>query len=241
MPTYNSSEFITESILSVINQTFMDWELLVVDDCSTDQTVEIISSYAKENKRIKFFSTEKNSGAAVARNLAIKKSVGRFIAFLDSDDLWFPEKLEQQIKFMLYNNYSFTYTFYQKIDKNGSKRGVVKAPLKTNYIDSLKTNVIGCLTVIYDTQELGKMYMPLLRKRQDYCLWLSILKKGIIAYCLPENLALYRVSQHSLSGNKFKILKYQWMVYRNVEKIGFFKSCYFFFFYSFYGYKRYRI
>ena len=180
-PSYNSSKFISETIESAISQTYQSWEMIIVDDCSTDGSQEIIKEYCKNDSRIKLFALEDNSGAAVARNRAINEANGEYIAFLDSDDLWTHDKLEKQLAFMQKNNYAFTYTFYKKIDEKGmSLNKNVTPPISIDYNGLLKNNVIGCLTVMYSVDVLGKIYMPLIRKRQDYATWLKILKTGII-------------------------------------------------------------
>ncbi len=227
-PLHNSSQYISKTIQSVLNQTYTDWELLIVDDCSTDDSASIVQKYTVKNKRINLIQLKSNSGAAVARNTAIEKARGRYIAFLDSDDLWTPTKLEEQIDFMQKNNYAFTFTAYNKIDENGNKFGVIEVPDKVNYYNLLKTCSIGCLTAVYDTGMLGKVYMPLINKRQDYGLWLRILKLTPYAYSINKPLANYRVRASSLSGNKITAAKYQWKVYREIEELTLIKSAYFF-------------
>lgn len=227
-PSYNSCFFIEKTIQSVINQTYLDWELIIIDDCSPDNSVEVISKYVEQDERIKLIVLEKNSGAAVARNQGIEEANGRFIAFLDSDDSWHPEKLSKQVKFMLENDYAFTYTAYHKVDENGIYLSPVNIPLKTSYNELLKTCVIGCLTAMYDTKKLGKVYFPLIRKRQDFALWLKVLKVEAYAYGLNEDLANYTVRSDSISANKFKAAQYNWHLYRNIEKLSILKSLYYF-------------
>ena len=173
---YNSEKYLSETINSVLNQTYKNWELLLVDDCSTDNTISVIEPFQKKDTRIKLFRQRQNSGAAVTRNKAIKEAKGRFIAFLDSDDLWLPQKLEKQIGFMLKNGYSLTHTAYEIIENNGkaTNKTIRSKPVLT-YNNMLFSNKIGCLTAIYDRGKLGKVYMPQIRKRQDYGLWLKIL------------------------------------------------------------------
>lgn len=229
-PLYNSEEFISETIESVSAQSYKNWEMLIIDDCSNDNGVNIVKKYQQNNDNIKLVQLSKNSGAAVARNEGIKLSTGRYIAFLDSDDLWHPEKLEKQISFMKKNDYAFTYTNYQKMSESGGLIDViVKSPSKLNYKKALHTNYIGCLTAIYDTEKLGKLYMPEIRKRQDYGLWLKILKK-VDGYGLDENLAYYRVRNNSVSANKFKLIKYNWRLYRDIENLSILKSSYYIFY-----------
>lgn len=225
-PSYNSSKYILNTIQSIKKQSYKNWELIIVDDCSIDKSREVIKSCIKEDARIKLICLEKNSGAAVARNTGIENANGRFIAFLDSDDTWHPKKLEKQIKFMLDNQYYFTYTGYRKVDENGAFIKNAKMPKSINYNKLLKTNYIGCLTAIYDSEKLGKIYFPLIRKRQDYALWLKILKIIPNAYGLQEDLANYTVRSGSISANKINVAKYNWMVYRKVEKLSLIRAIY---------------
>ncbi len=227
-PMYNSEKFIDETIKSVLNQTYKEWEMIVVDDNSADKGAEIVERYANLDERIKLIRLNKNQGGAVARNIAIKNSHGDYIAFLDSDDIWTPTKLEVQLRFMQENNYPFTFTAYQQITEEGKKtKKIIKVPSTLNYRQALLKNPIGCLTVIYDVQKLGKVYMPLIRKRQDYALWLKILKKGITGHGLNENLAYYRLRKNSVSSNKIDLIKYQWKLYREIEKLSFFESVFY--------------
>lgn len=225
---YNSEKYISETLNSVLNQTHQNWELLLVDDCSKDNTIPIIKEFQKTDKRIKLFQLDVNSGAAIARNTAIKDANGEFIAFLDGDDKWLPKKLELQLEFMISNNYNLTHTAYELIDNNGVKLNKTIVPAKTlNYNDMLYSNKIGCLTAIYNQSKLGKIYMPLLRKRQDYGLWLKILKTGEKAYGLPEVLSQYRKTENSISNNKLNLIKWNWKLYREVENLSVFKSAYY--------------
>lgn len=214
MPTYNSEATVAESIKSVLAQTYQNWELIIVDDKSTDGTWKLIQSLASQHKNISVYQNEVNKGAGSSRNLAIEKAQGRFIAFLDSDDLWAESKLTEQIAFMLENNYSLTYTYYTRFNSE-QELNVVEAPAYTTYKKLMYSNVIGCLTAIYDTQSLGKRYMPLIRKRQDMGLWLDILKDTPTAHCLPKSLAKYRMDS-GMTANKAKVLSYQWRFYRDV-------------------------
>jgi len=228
MPTYNSELTVADSITSVIEQTFNEWELLITDDCSTDGTLDILYSFAKVDSRIKIFRNVQNSGAGASRNNSIKEACGRFIAFLDSDDIWVASKLEKQIKFMLENEFALTYTQYNKIDHSGNITGFISPPICVNYSRLLKSNVIGCLTAVYDTKILGKVFMPTIRKRQDMALWLTILERIEFAWCLPENLACYREGHESLSSNKLKILSSQWFFYKKYMKFNTFKAGWYF-------------
>jgi len=240
-PNYNSEKFIANTIESVQMQTYENWEMLIVDDCSNDKSVNIAKKYAEKDKRVRVIKLDNNSGAAIARNRAIDIAQGRFIAFLDSDDLWKPKKLEKQMNFMLKNDYALTYTHYDLIDEEGMQYGkTFEAPDKVNYHNMLKTCSIGCLTAMYDTEKLGKVYMPLIKKGQDYATWLKILKMIPYAYGLDESLAIYRRRRKSISSNKIKAFVHQWNIYRNVEKLNFIKSAAYVINYAFYGLKKYR-
>lgn len=234
-PSFNSSNFIKKTIESVINQSYNNWELIIVDDCSSDDSCLIINNFVQVDPRIKLIKLEENSGAAVARNMGIEAANGRFIAFLDSDDTWLPEKLSEQVSFMLKNDYILTYTQYQQVDENGNLLKLLNFPSKVNYHELLKTCVIGCLTAMYDTDKIGKIYFPLIRKRQDFALWLKILKIVPYAYCLPLDLASYTVRKDSISSNKLKAAQYNWYLYRNIEGLNFFKSLYYFSHYAIRG------
>lgn len=222
MPSYNSEAYIQESIESVLNQTYRNWELLITDDNSIDNTVKIVEGLSHLDSRIKLHIQIENCGAGVARNNAIERSQGKYIAFLDSDDKWHPEKLKKQVAFMQQNKVALSYTAYSKFDSKGLK-GTIKPPTKVNYRKLLNSNVIGCLTAMYDVEILGKIYMPSIRKRQDMALWLSILKKTPYAYGLAETLAYYRVDS-GMTKNKFEMLQWQWKLYRDVEQLSLLKS-----------------
>jgi len=227
-PLYNSEKFISETIESVLSQKYNNWEMIIVDDCSTDGGVEIVKDYKRNDERIKLIQLDKNSGAAIARNKAIEYAKGRFIAFLDSDDLWHPNKLKKQIDFMIINDYEFTYTGYQKITEKGQILDkYVSVKKKLSYKKALYSNYIGCLTVVYDRKKLGKIYMPLIKKRQDYALWLKILKIIKFGYGLDENLAYYRLRDNSMSSNKINLIKYHWKLYRDIEELSVLKSLYY--------------
>ena len=224
LPAFNSSKFIGSTIESIRKQTYTDWELLITDDGSTDKTINVINKHQKEDSRIKLFILKVNSGAGVARNNSIKKANGKYIAFCDSDDLWVPHKLTKQIDFMKKNNLFFTYSSFEIIDENGVFISTVTSPAHLTYKDLLKSNKIGCLTAIYDTHYLGKLYMSNIRNRQDWVLWLNILKKIKFTKGLKESLALYRKRKGSISRNKFKMISYHWFVYRQEMKINLYKS-----------------
>ena len=241
MPNYNSASFIKESIESVLAQTYEKWELIFVDDCSTDDSVKIIESLIADDKRIKLIKLAENSGPAVARNHAIKEAKGRYIAFLDSDDLWYPDKLSKQLSFMKEQDVPLSFTGYDRIDEQSSMViDQLHVSFRVDYDELLKQNIIGCLTAMYDTQKLGKVYMPDILKRQDFALWLTILKKIPYAYGLDESLAYYRVRTASVSSNKILASKYNWKLYREVEKLPLHKAIYYFGWYTYKSILKYK-
>lgn len=214
-PTYNCSDFISQTIKSIQTQTYKNWELLITDDCSTDNTIEIIENYIQQDPRIRLFRLKSNSGAGVARNNSIKEAKGRYIAFCDGDDRWHPWKLEHQIEFMNKKKCALSYGCYDTCNENGTINGFVKCLPKINYLKIIQDNGIGCLTAIYDTQIIGKHFMPTIRKRQDWCLWIEIIKEAKIAYGMHESLGIYRVRSGSISSNKIAMLKYNFKVYNS--------------------------
>lgn len=226
MPAYNCENYIGAAIDSVISQTYSTWELIIVDDGSKDKTGKVVENYSLNDARVRYYKFPCNFGAAVARNKAVELSKGQYMAFLDSDDIWFPEKLEKQIKFMKKYNFSFTCTSYNKIDANGAELNqVVEVKSKSNYEDILKRN-LGNSTVIYDSSVLGKFTVPKIKKRNDYVMWLQVIKKAKILYGLTEPLSSHRVRSDSLSKNKLKLVKYHWIVYRKIEKLSLIQSSY---------------
>ncbi len=218
-PSYNCAAMIAETLQSVQSQTFTDWEHIIIDDASTDDSRAILEIYCKSEPRARWIGLLQNQGGAVARNTGIDAARGRYIAFLDSDDLWHPEKLRRQLEFMAKGDIAFSYCSYDKIDEQGDLIGEVIVPPKQNYADLLKNNTIGCLTAMYDTNMLGKTAMPLIRKRQDLGLWLRLLKKTEFAYGMSDKLAQYRVRNNSVSSNKASAAAYTWKLYREVEKL----------------------
>ncbi|MEM6685812.1 MAG: glycosyltransferase family 2 protein [Bacteroidota bacterium] len=225
-PTYNAETFISDTIDSVRAQSHTNWELILVDDASSDRTVEILKSYAAIDDRIKIHILKTNSGAAIARNTAIEKASGAYIAFLDADDLWKPEKLAKQIAFMQEKDIAVSFSSYELMDESGRSLGkMVKALPKVDFSKMLKSNYIGNLTGMYNAETLGKVYMPNIRKRQDWALWLTLVQKVGFAYSLAEPLAKYRMREDSISSNKLNLLKYNYTIYRKALKFGTFKSC----------------
>ena len=234
MPAYNCERFITEAIHSVQAQTYTNWELIVVDDCSTDQTREIIEKFALEDRRIISLKNEKNSGAAASRNKAVEAASGRYMAFLDSDDLWIKDKLEKQIGFMRSKHYSFTCTSYEKMDESSKKLGIVIPALNADYEGLLK-RCPGNSTVIYDSNVLGKYKIPLIKKRNDYIMWLAVIKNAKELHGLDIILGFHRVGMKSISSNKFSLVKYHWRIYREIEKLPIYKCIYLVIFWIFKG------
>ena len=238
-PSYNSSQFVEECVSSVFSQTYQHWEMIIVDDYSEDNSRVIISELADKDKRIKSIFLEKNVGAAEARNVAIRQAKGKYIAFLDSDDLWDSYKLEKQIYFMEKKNIAFSFSTYQFMSEDGKKsENVIKAPQKMTYHTYLKNTIIGCLTVIIDREKTGEFEMPNIRSSHDMALWLLIMKRGFSAYGLEQNLAKYRVVSSSNTSNKVKASKEVWNVYRKVEKLNIFYSAICFIGYAFNAIKK---
>jgi len=238
-PSYNSSRFIVECVNSVISQTFQNWEMIIVDDCSNDNSKDIISVLSAKDERIKSILLEENTGAAEARNIAIMKAKGKYIAFLDSDDIWNEDKLEKQIAFMNEKDIAFSFTSYQPISEDGkTKYSVIIASKKMSYHSYLKNTIIGCLTVIIDKEKTGDFQMPNIRSSHDMALWLLIMKRGFSAYGLDENLAYYRIVSTSNTSKKWKAAKEVWDVYRKQEKLNILYSIYCFIGYAFNAIKK---
>ena len=240
MPCYNSGTFIRQAIESVRNQTFEDWELLVVDDGSTDDSADIIKGMEQMDGRIKYLKTNAPSGSPIVpRNIGVKKALGRYIAFLDSDDAWLANKLERQMKmFEQYEDMAICFSNYEKMTEQGERNNrIIKAPTITTYKQLLLSNVIGCLTAVYDTEKVGKVFFQN-HSHEDYILWLDILKRGYVARNTNTVEALYRVRENSVSSNKLKTLSWQWDIYRNVEKISLFRSSYYFLNYAYRAFKK---
>ncbi|WP_298149933.1 glycosyltransferase family 2 protein [Flavobacterium sp.] len=219
-PSYNSGKFIAQTIYSVQAQTHRHWELLITDDCSTDTTVTIIEAFAAADPRIRLFRLNENAGPGVARNHSIQKARGNYIAFLDADDLWRPEKLERQLKFMHQNGAHFTFSFYDCMDEDGKpldKR--VAAPEFLSYRQLFFCNYVGNLTGIYDAGYFGKIPISAIKKRQDWIVWLTVLKKIRFAQPVPESLAVYRIRKQSVSSSKLDLLRYNFKVYRDFHRL----------------------
>lgn len=215
-PSYNSSAFIGETIESILSQTYKNWELLITDDCSTDNSREIIEGYAAKDSRIRLLGLKENSGAGVARNNSIREAKGRFIAFCDSDDRWYPDKLEKQLRYMSIKDCAVSHTSYMTCDEQDRITGIVVCRKKETLKSMCKDDKMGFLTVIYDVGKAGKVYMPELRKRQDWALKLKILQKCGTAYGMKEPLAYYRKRAGSISNNKRSLVKYNIAVYHEI-------------------------
>jgi len=232
MPCYNSAHYVVQSIESVMMQTYGNWELLITDDGSTDNSVEIIRNYCNKDNRINLLVSDKNQGIAKTRNLSIARANGRFVAFLDSDDLWLPEKLERQVGFMLDNEYGFTYTSYKLIDYQGvDKNKIIRTAGVLDYKKYSRNTIIGCGTVMLDREIVGDFAMPVFDTSEDMALWLNILRKGFKAYPIEEVLHKYRVKKNSASSKKIKAAGDVWRVYRENERMSWLKaaccfSCY---------------
>ena len=224
MPSYNTALYIEKTIQSVLDQTYPNWELIIVDDCSTDNTDEVLEKI--KDTRIHYLKNEKNSGAAVSRNKALRESKGQWIAFLDSDDLWMPNKLEKQIRFMEENGYAFSYTNYEEIDVNGNKTGVtVTGPKKISKIGMFNYCWPGCLTVMYNAEKVGLIQIEDIKKNNDYAMWLKVCKKAD-CYLLDETLGQYRkgrvgsVSTHSIKT----MIGWHFKLYHEAEGMGWIES-----------------
>ncbi len=212
MPSYNSEKYIKDSIESVLSQTYPFWELLIVDDCSTDKTVEIIKSFKDE--RIKLFQNEVNSGAAISRNWALREAKGKWIAFLDSDDLWLPTKLEEQLDFMIVNNYSFSYTDYRVCNDGVLTNRIITAPNKMTFRKIKCYCYVATLTVIYYFDKVGLIQITDIKKNNDYAMWLRALSKTN-GYRYPKSLSIYNKHSQSISsGNKTKLIKWHYILFR---------------------------
>lgn len=238
MPSYNSEKTIISSIESVQKQDYPHWELLITDDCSTDSTVALVKTASQVDARISIVINSENSGAGFSRNRSIERSKGKYIAFLDADDLWLPNKLRMQVSFMEQTDAFFTYTGYQKFSKAGMG-GEVIPPNRVTHNQLLYGCVIGCLTVMFNAEVLGRQTMPLIRKRQDMGLWLKLLKLCDTAHGIPQVLAHYR-TDGGMSQNKLNAARYQWRLYRDVVGLNLLQSFWYFSWYAVNGFIKYR-
>lgn len=240
MPSYKSRRFISNSINSVISQTYENWEMIIVDDMSPDDSNKIIQKYVNIDPRIQLIPLNKNSGPAIARNIGIENAKGKYIAFLDSDDIWLPVKLEKQIHFMRDNQLVLTYGSYYTIDENGRRMGTRNAKPYISYNDMLKSNHIGNLTGMYDAEKLGKYYMDNVG-HEDYTLWLKILRDVGATKGMVDPLAEYRILKGSVSSNKIKAAQWQWAIYRDVLKLNIYKRIYYISWYLYYGLRKHLV
>lgn len=236
-PTFNSASTILQTYNSILEQTHHNWEWLVTDDCSSDNTISIMNAICEKDSRVKLFKNAVNSGAAVTRNNSLANASGDYISFIDSDDLWFTSKLERQLNFMFANNLDFTFTAYDLVDAHGNPLGKVVDlqgdNFSVDYSDMLKKKAtLGCSTVMFKRAAFSDFFMPLIRTGQDYALWLKLLKSGKKAYLLNEILTRYRILPNSISRNKIKKSQRQWSIYRKIEKLSLVHSAYCFSFYA---------
>lgn len=235
-PSYNSAKYISKTIDSVQAQTYTSWEMIIVDDCSTDNTCAIVEEYIKRDHRIRLIRQKENMGAAKARTRAMWEAKGRYIAYLDADDIWLPEKLKTQISFMQKRKCGFSCVSYEVINNAGEslKKDIHMLP-EVDYIGFLTNNLLQTVGIMVDTSIVDRKYlvMPNIRRRQDAATWLQILKAGYKCYGIDKVLAQYRRTDNSLSSNKFKAVKGMWTLYRDIEHLSFLFSCYCFVRYAF--------
>lgn len=222
MPCYNAATFIEEAILSVINQTYRNWELLICDDASDDGSAELAEKWARKHGQIFFIRNKFEKGAAGARNTCLSEARGRYVAFLDADDIWLPSKLEKQIQFMTDTEQPFVFGYCENISEQGNLLSISKAPAAVSFRKLLLSNFIPCLTVIYDSRALGKNLQPHIQKRNDFALWLRILgeHRDVKAHCYPDIIARYRVNSYGLSANKVSGIKYFYRCLRQYAGLG---------------------
>ncbi|MDY3798649.1 MAG: glycosyltransferase family 2 protein [Bacilli bacterium] len=241
IPVYNASRFLEETINSIQKQTYSNWEAIFIDDCSSDNSYDIIKQYQKNDKRIKVIKNKINNGVAISRNNGIDYAKGEYLCFLDADDKWHPEKLAKQINFMQKLNCEFSFTGYQFANEKCTPNGkIVLVPNKINYKQALKNTTIWTSTVMFDMGKLTKddIYMPNIKRGQDTATWWKVLKKIEYAYGLNEVLSYYRRTNNSLSANKLTALKRTWNLYRNVEHLNILSSFYNFCWYCFNAVRR---
>ena len=241
-PVHNSAQYIEATINSVLKQTYPNWEMILIDDCSKDQSVLILNELIGKDPRFKIIENSYRSGPAITRNKGISAAKGQFMTFLDSDDLWYPNFLETSLNTCLDNNFEFVFSSYERKDENLNPLiSDFIVPKKVSYNEVLKTCPISCLTAFIDIRRIGKYYMPELKKRQDWALWLALLKKIDYAYGIEQPLAIYRMRKNSVSRSKLKLIPYVWKVYREVENLSILKSFYLLTHWSLNGFKKYYI
>lgn len=241
-PVYNSGKFLEKTAETVFNQTYKNWEWILVDDCSTDNSWTILSWLHKKDSRVRIFKNEENLNSGKTRNYAIEKANGIFIAFLDSDDLWHIDKLNIQIPFMLENGFNFTHTSYGYIDEQGNSiKSTFHVNKKVNYVDLLKRTEISCLTAVYNADKIGKFYMSEHSRKQDYALWLAILKSGTPSFGIDKELAYYRQVKNSSTSTKYKLILKHVFFLKETQKFNIVKSIYYTIFWMINGFIRYKI
>lgn len=237
-PMYNAEKYVTDTIQSVLSQTYENWEMIIVNDGSTDSSPDIAERYAKDDTRIKIVNQPRNMGIASARNKGIEKAKGNYVAFVDSDDMWKKDKLEKQVKFMCENGYPFTYTACELIEENGTPLNkTLKVRSSADYKELLKSNCIVCSSVVIDRRKIKAAFADL--KHEDYAAWLSILKNGVRAYLVKDMLTRYRLRKTSVSANKFKSISWVFTIYRKHLKMPVFEAIYRIIVYFFYGLAKY--
>ncbi|MBF6977931.1 glycosyltransferase [Aerococcaceae bacterium zg-BR22] len=229
-PVYNAARFLDTMIESIVNQTYQDWELILVDDKSEDESIHIIEQWQAKDSRIRYIELAENSGAAVARNRAMAAARGRWIAFIDSDDFWAPDKLALQLSFMQMTKVAFSYTDFALVDEEGTViKSQVHVPNRLDYDGLLKNTAIACSTVMIDQSVVGPFRMPLVRKGQDTATWLMLMREhGLTAYAVPKVLNYYRQVDGSVSSNRLAALKRTWHTYRHLEQLPLAKAIYYF-------------
>ena len=239
MPCYNAQDYLEEAIHSVIQQHYKNWELIIINDKSLDNSQEIIERYQAKDSRIVSLQNSDNVGAAQSRNRGIELARGDYISFLDSDDVWLEEKLSKQVALMQKEHIALCYSAYEVIDAQGVKTSTFHVPNRLTYSDMLKTSTMGTLTTIYNAKTLGKYYFKEMG-HEDYVMKLQLLKRVPFAQGIKEPLAKYRIHTKSLSRNKFHAAQWQWKIYREVEHLSLAKSMYYFLHYAYFGVFKYR-
>ncbi|HCC00880.1 MAG TPA: glycosyl transferase [Ruminococcaceae bacterium] len=241
MPVYNKERYLEDAVHSVLTQTYPNWELILVDDCSTDRSPLMIEAYRQKDERVRAYCMPQNGGAALARNRALEMAKGRYVAFLDADDLWKPQKLEKQLLKMHQNNWEFTFTAIEMIDAEGELRRSKRQVKDTvNYRFLLSNTIIACSSVIIDRSIVGDFRMPSVRKGQDFATWLSLLRDGrFLAHGIDEVLLQYRIAPGAISSNKAAALARTWRIYREQEHLSLLPACWHFSWYVFHAVKKY--
>ncbi len=240
IPLYGCEAYLRETLDSVVAQTFTDWEAILINDCSPDNSLDIANEYAAKDIRFRVYSHEVNGGAHIARNTALEKVRGRYISYLDSDDVWMPEKLQLQLEFMQKNNVFACITGYQTIEEDGTYRNTVKVPARTGYKQMLGNTLTCTHTAIFDTSKIDKklLVMPTIGAAEDLATWLTVMKAGFDFYGLDAIMAKYRKHGGSRSSNKIRAMKNTWNIYRNIEKLNIFQSAYYFIGYAYHAVKK---